>query len=129
MSLPTLTQAQCSPVRQFQLPILSDQSHVIPFKGDTLFTGGCGRFFEGTGAEMHRALSYLGTLPSETLVYNGHEYTKGNLAFNRSVDPDGAGTQRLQKLVKENEVTTGKTTIADEKEWNVFMRLGSEAVL
>jgi hydroxyacylglutathione hydrolase len=99
------------------------------FTGDTLFTGGCGRFFEGTGAEMHRALSYLGTLPDDTLVYNGHEYTRGDLAFNKSVDPEGAGTQRLQKLVDENEVTTGKSTIADVKEWNVFMRLGSEAVL
>jgi hydroxyacylglutathione hydrolase len=76
------------------------------FTGDTLFTSGCGRFFEGTGAEMHRALSYLGTLPDDTLVYNGHEYTRGNLAFNKSVDPEGAGTQRLQKLVDENEVTT-----------------------
>lgn len=99
------------------------------FTGDTLFTGGCGRFFEGVGTEMHKALSYLGTLPDETLVYNGHEYTRGNLAFNKSVDPDGAGTKRLQKLVDENEVTTGKSTIGDEKEWNVFMRLGSEAIL
>ena len=42
------------------------------FTGDTLFVAGCGRFFEGTGAEMHAALSYLGTLPDETVVHTGH---------------------------------------------------------
>jgi len=50
----------------------------VVFTGDTLFIGGCGRFFEGDGAEMHAALSYLGTLPSNTVVYVGHEYTGGN---------------------------------------------------
>jgi hydroxyacylglutathione hydrolase len=78
---------------------------------------------------MHRSLSYLGTLPAETLVCNGHEYTSGNLKFNRSVDPNGAGIKRLQKLVEENKVTTGITTIADEKEWNVFMRLDDPVIL
>lgn len=52
---------------------------------DTLFLGGCGRFFEGTPEEMHASLSYLGTLPNETVVYNGHEYTKSNVAFALSV--------------------------------------------
>ncbi|OCH87426.1 hydroxyacylglutathione hydrolase [Obba rivulosa] len=93
------------------------------FTGDTLFIAGCGRFFEGTGAEMHRALSYLGTLPDQTVVYNGHEYTKGNLAFAKSVDPGNTALGRLEQLVAENAVTTGLTTIGDEKEWNPFMRL------
>ncbi|KAI5124342.1 hypothetical protein M0805_008949 [Coniferiporia weirii] len=96
------------------------------FTGDTLFLGGCGRFFEGTAAEMHRALSYLGTLPDATIVCNGHEYTAGNLAFAKSIEPGAPGIARLQALVDNNAVTTGKSTIADEKEWNVFMRLSSE---
>ncbi|EJD53264.1 hydroxyacylglutathione hydrolase [Auricularia subglabra TFB-10046 SS5] len=98
------------------------------FTGDTLFTGGCGRFFEGTAAEMHAALSKLGALPDDTLVYNGHEYTAGNLAFGLHVDPSSTGLARLKKLVEAEQVTTGKSTIGDEKEWNVFMRLHTDAV-
>ncbi|KAG8722373.1 Cytoplasmic glyoxalase II [Ceratobasidium sp. 395] len=97
------------------------------FTGDTLFIAGCGRFFEGTAAEMHKALSYLGSLPGETVVYNGHEYTKASLAFGAHVDPSNPAMNRLRKITEE-QITTGRTTIADEKEWNVFMRLGSEAV-
>ncbi|KAG8714809.1 Cytoplasmic glyoxalase II [Ceratobasidium sp. 395] len=97
------------------------------FTGDTLFVAGCGRFFEGTAAEMHKALSYLGSLPGETVVYNGHEYTKASLAFGAHIDPSNPAMNRLRKITEE-QITTGRTTIADEKEWNVFMRLGSEAV-
>lgn len=53
---------------------------------DTLFQAGCGRFFEGTPEEMHRALTYLGTLPDDTVVYNGHEYTRGSAKFGLSVE-------------------------------------------
>ncbi|KAJ6547091.1 Metallo-hydrolase/oxidoreductase [Mycena capillaripes] len=98
------------------------------FTGDTLFIAGCGRFFEGTGAEMDAALSYLGTLPDETIAYVGHEYTDGNAKFGLSVDPDNAGLARLAELVRGNKITTGLTTIGDEKAWNVFMRLKDAAV-
>lgn len=94
---------------------------------DTLFLAGCGRFFEGAAQEMHKALTYLGSLPEDTVVYNGHEYTKGSLKFGAHIDPNAPGMDNLRKLA-ENEVTTGKSTIADEKQWNVFMRLSSEAV-
>ncbi|EJD05748.1 hydroxyacylglutathione hydrolase [Fomitiporia mediterranea MF3/22] len=99
------------------------------FTGDTLFIAGCGRFFEGNATQMHRALSYLGTLPDQTVVYNGHEYTASNLAFAKSVEPNASGVARLQEIVNNNKVTTGKTTIGDEKEWNVFMRLSSSEIL
>ncbi|KAH8117245.1 hydroxyacylglutathione hydrolase [Phellopilus nigrolimitatus] len=99
------------------------------FTGDTLFLGGCGRFFEGSPGEMHRALSYLGTLPDSTIVYNGHEYTASNVAFGKKVEPSAPGLADLQKLADENKITTGKSTIADEKKWNVFMRLSSPEVL
>ncbi|KZT69033.1 Metallo-hydrolase/oxidoreductase [Daedalea quercina L-15889] len=98
------------------------------FTGDTLFIAGCGRFFEGTGEEMHRALSYLSTLPNDTVVYNGHEYTAGSLAFARSVDPENAGLKRLAQIVEANKIVTGLTTIGDEKEWNPFMRLQSAPI-
>lgn len=90
---------------------------------------GCGRFFEGVGAEMIAALDYLGTLPSNTIVHNGHEYTTGSLAFGKHIDPTNPAIARLADLAKKNKITTGLTTIGDEKEWNVFMRLNSEAVL
>ena len=98
------------------------------FTGDTLFIAGSGRFFEGTPPEMHAALSYLGTLPDQTIVYNGHEYTDGNVRFALSVVPDSKPLKRLDELVKANKVTTGLTTIGDEKEWNLFMQVESEAV-
>ncbi|KIY66114.1 Metallo-hydrolase/oxidoreductase [Cylindrobasidium torrendii FP15055 ss-10] len=98
------------------------------FTGDTLFTGGCGRFFEGTAEEMDKALTYLGTLPDETVTYVGHEYTSGNAAFAWSVDSLNPDIARLVELAKENKITAGLTTIGDEKKWNVFMRLTDEAV-
>ena len=76
---------------------------------------------------MHAALSYLGTLPDLTVVYNGHEYSKSNLAFAQSVDPEYPALKALQSLVADG-ITTGRSTIGDEKEWNVFMRLDSSAV-
>ncbi|KAG8812529.1 Cytoplasmic glyoxalase II [Serendipita sp. 399] len=98
------------------------------FTGDTLFQGGCGRFFEGTPEEMHSSLSYLGRLPDETIVYNGHEYTRGNLKFAKSVEPLNEGLSRLEELCDSNEITAGKSTVGDEKQWNVFMRLDNTAI-
>ncbi|KAI8998766.1 hydroxyacylglutathione hydrolase [Trametes punicea] len=98
------------------------------FTGDTLFVAGCGRFFEGTGAEMHAALTYLAELPPETVVYDGHEYTKGNLAFAKHIDPDNPALARLERLVNEGVQPAQRTTIGDEKEWNPFMRLDSPPV-
>jgi len=98
------------------------------FTGDTLFIAGCGRFFEGVASEMISALNYLGTLPDQTIVYNGHEYTAGSLAFGKHIDPANPDIARLSDIVQKNKITTGLTTIGDEKRWNVFMRLDSEAV-
>ncbi len=58
------------------------------FSGDTLFTGGCGKVLEGTASQMHHSLSQLAALPSETLVYCGHEYTEANLRFAKAVEPN-----------------------------------------
>jgi glyoxylase-like metal-dependent hydrolase (beta-lactamase superfamily II) len=99
------------------------------FTGDTLFIAGCGRFFEGTGKQMHAAFELqLGTLPDATVTYVGHEYTASNLKFALSVDPGNAALARLAELVRTHAVTVGRTTIADEKEWNVFWRLSSDPV-
>lgn len=98
------------------------------FTGDTLFIAGSGRFFEGTAEEMHAALSYLGTLPPPTVVYNGHEYTASNVRFAKSVDPQNAGLKRLEGIIDADPTTTGRTTIQDEKEWNPFMRVDAPEI-
>jgi hydroxyacylglutathione hydrolase len=98
------------------------------FTGDTLFIAGCGRFFEGVGSEMVKALEYLTSLPDETIVYNGHEYTAGNLAFAKHVDPTNPALARLAEIVKNNKITTGLTTTGNEKEWNPFINLDSDAI-
>jgi hydroxyacylglutathione hydrolase len=53
-----------------------------------MFLAGCGRFFEGTPKEMHAALTHLGSLPDDTVVYNGHEYTKGSVKFGLTIEPE-----------------------------------------
>lgn len=107
---------------------VTDGDQKAVFTGDTLFQGGCGRFFEGTPEEMHASLSYLGTLPEDTVVYNGHEYTKGNVKFAKTIDPSNPDIGRLEELCASNEIMAGKSTIGDEKKWNVFMRLGDETI-
>jgi hydroxyacylglutathione hydrolase len=85
------------------------------FTGDTLFIGGCGRFFEGNAKEMHEALNErLAALPDDTVVYPGHEYTKANVKFAASVSQREA-VQSLHSFAEDNKITTGKFTIGDEK--------------
>lgn len=64
------------------------------FCGDTLFSGGCGRLFEGTPAQMLASLDALAALPGSTRVCCAHEYTLSNLAFARAVDPGNAELAR-----------------------------------
>ena len=106
----------------------ADTGEKAVFTGDTLFLGGCGKFFEGTAAEMSKALSKLGALPDETVVYPGHEYTKSNVKFLNSVTSKIKdqkvvdAVKRLDEFAEKDKITTGKTTIAQEREWNLFMR-------
>ena len=85
------------------------------FTGDTLFIGGCGRFFEGNATEMHKALNeVLASLPDDTKVYPGHEYTKGNVRFAKKVLNNDA-IKKLDDFSQANKETQGKFTIGDEK--------------
>ncbi|VTT68517.1 unnamed protein product [Fusarium fujikuroi] len=85
------------------------------FTGDTLFTGGCGRFFEGTAEEMHVALNkHLASLPDDTVVFPGHEYTGSNAKFAISVS-HSEPVQQLLSFSDANPVTVGKYTIGHEK--------------
>lgn len=102
------------------------------FCGDTLFVAGCGRFFEGGGAQMHRALNgVFGALPDDTRVYCGHEYTVANLRFAASVEPDNpaitakASWARAQRAAGRSTVPS---TIGEEKTYNPFMRVSEAPV-
>jgi len=97
------------------------------FTGDTLFIGGCGRFFEGTATEMNTALNKtLSSLPDDTKVFPGHEYTKQNVKFLIKVAPEDGAVQRLEKLANNNKETQGMSTIGEEKKHNLFMRVDSD---
>jgi hydroxyacylglutathione hydrolase len=94
---------------------MEDGADRAVFTGDTLFIGGCGRFFEGNAAEMHHALNeVLAKLPDDTRVYPGHEYTKGNVRFAKKVLQNDA-IKKLDEFSQANKETQGKFTIGDEK--------------
>lgn len=105
----------------------------VVFTGDTLFLGGCGRFFEGNAEQMYKALvGSLAKLHSSTKVYCGHEYTVKNLEFALTVEPKNeALKQRLnamQKLRAAGQPTV-PGTIAEELATNPFMRVEETSVL
>ncbi len=94
------------------------------FTGDTLFVAGCGRLFEGTPEMMFASLAKLASLPDDTRVYCGHEYTKANLAFAAHVEPENADVRRAAANVH---VPSVPSTIAIEKRINPFVRASSVA--
>jgi hydroxyacylglutathione hydrolase len=95
------------------------------FCGDTLFSAGCGRLFEGTPVQMNESLGKLAALPGETRVCCAHEYTLANLRFARTVEPHNAALAayeaRCQALRAEGTWTL-PSTIATEREVNPFLR-------
>lgn len=102
------------------------------FTGDTLFVGGCGRFFEGTPQQMHEALiEKLRKLPESTNVYCGHEYTVKNLQFALHVEPDNKNIQEKLEWAKnrrDRNLPTIPSTIGEEKLYNPFMRTDQPVV-
>lgn len=95
------------------------------FVGDTLFSAGCGRLFEGTASQMLQSLTKLAALPPSTQVFCAHEYTKSNLKFANAVEPNNLDvTQTLASL--DTQITTLgasiPTTIEKELRINPFLR-------
>ena len=104
----------------------------VLFSGDTLFSAGCGRLFEGTPADMHASLARLAALPSATRVCCGHEYTLSNLRFAQAVEPSNvqvaAHIARCTDLRERGEPTL-PSTLALEGQINPFMRCTEPAVI
>jgi hydroxyacylglutathione hydrolase len=105
--------------------------HGALFCGDTLFSAGCGRMFEGTPIQMNDSLNRLRDLPAETQVYCGHEYTAANLKFALAVEPGNADAlayrDRVQKLREAGEPTL-PSTLSLERRVNPFLRCDMPAV-
>lgn len=109
-----------------------DSYHPVVFTGDTMFVGGCGNFNKGTPQQMaNNMLNVLGSLPGNTLVYVGHEYTMKNYAFGLFAEPDNkelhtkhiwATEQRKKNL------PTVPSTIKDEWATNPFMRVREPSI-
>lgn len=105
--------------------------HGAVFCGDTLFSAGCGRLFEGTAEQMHASLSKLAALPAETLVYCAHEYTLSNLKFGLAVEPGNEATARYQALCLElraRDEATIPSNMRQERNVNPFLRCDDETV-
>jgi hydroxyacylglutathione hydrolase len=97
----------------------------VAFVGDTLFAMGCGRLFEGTPEQMYRSLQRLAELPPQTRLYCAHEYTLSNARFAAHADPANVSiANRLHavKQLREEGKITLPTTVAEERETNVFVR-------
>lgn len=98
------------------------------FAGDTLFSMGCGRIFEGTAEMMHASLQKIVMLPEDTQIYCGHEYTLDNAGFALTVEPENPALQKrvkdVQRLRKAN-LPTLPVLLQDEIRTNPFLRTHS----
>jgi hydroxyacylglutathione hydrolase len=102
------------------------------FCGDTLFSGGCGRLFEGTPAQMLASLDKLAALPGNTVVCCTHEYTLSNLRFAMAVEPGNADLAAYQAQcmrLREQGRPTLPTSIAQELLVNPFLRTRQATIM
>ena len=101
------------------------------FCGDTLFSAGCGRLFEGTASQMHASLQRLAALPADTEVYCAHEYTLANLRFALTVEPENADTLAYRSRVltlRATKTPTLPSTVGWEQRVNPFLRVHTPTV-
>lgn len=102
----------------------AEKSHIL-FSGDTLFSMGCGRLIEGSAEQMWNSLQKILSLPDDTRIYCGHEYTQANGEFAQSVEKNNLDIrERLAEAKKltANGRPTLPTTLLQEKKTNVFLR-------
>ena len=103
----------------------------IAFVGDTLFSLGCGRLFEGDGEMMWKSLQKIMHLPKETLIYCGHEYSQSNAAFALSVEPNNRALQTRSeeiRMLRSQGRATLPVLLANELEQNPFLRPDSPEI-
>ena len=94
------------------------------FCGDTLFACGCGRIFDGTHEQMYNSLKKISALPKSTKVYCAHEYTKKNIAFALSLNPNDVNLKSREKLLS-NVKNTIPSSLEEELKTNPFLKCTS----
>ncbi len=97
----------------------------IIFTGDTLFSLGCGKIFEGSYLEMFNSLNKIKSLPEETKIYCGHEYTLNNSKFCEKYDPENLNLKKKISEIKKKIINGSPTipsTIKEELDCNIFLR-------
>lgn len=105
--------------------------HGLLFCGDTLFSLGCGRLFEGTPAQMYDSLTKLAALPPESRICCGHEYTVNNSRFATVVEPGNLALRRRSeeaRTMRNRGLPTLPSTLADELATNPFLRVDEPEV-
>jgi hydroxyacylglutathione hydrolase len=106
--------------------------HDALFCGDTLFSAGCGRVFEGTDEQMYASLNKLAQLPDQTQLFCGHEYTLANLHFAHHIEPQNqhviAKIKQVKELMARGEPTL-PSRLSEEKQINPFLRCHERAMM
>lgn len=101
------------------------------FCGDTLFSAGCGRVFDGSAEQLFSSLNRINQLPEDTQVFCTHEYTTANLKFALAVEPDNQAIQKEITRVNQLDLTSCPslpTTLKKERKINPFMRCAQQSV-
>ncbi|WP_218656441.1 hydroxyacylglutathione hydrolase [Enterobacter cloacae] len=122
-------------IREWEFSVFATPGHTLGhlcfyskpylFCGDTLFSGGCGRLFEGTPAQMYQSLQKINALPDDTVICCAHEYTSGNMKFSASILPEDRAIQDYYQKVKELRAKNQKTLpviLKNERKINLFLR-------
>ena len=107
------------------------EGHGIMFCGDTLFSAGCGRLFEGTAGEMTASLAKLAAMPDDTEICCGHEYTLANLRFAAVVEPDNRDVNEYMgecETKRARGMPTLPSRLGRERRVNPFLRCREPAV-
>ncbi|MCL5633302.1 hydroxyacylglutathione hydrolase [Enterobacter vonholyi] len=122
-------------IREWEFSVFATPGHTLGhlcfyskpylFCGDTLFSGGCGRLFEGTPAQMYQSLQKINALPDDTVICCAHEYTLGNMKFSVSLLPEDRAIKDYYHKVKELRAKNQKTLpviLKNERQINLFLR-------
>ncbi|MEA3226728.1 MAG: hydroxyacylglutathione hydrolase C-terminal domain-containing protein, partial [Planctomycetota bacterium] len=108
----------------YYVPPSGDNKSGVLWSGDTLFVGGCGRLFERDAQSMWKSLQRLASLPDDTIIYCGHDYTLENYEFALSIEPDNQLIEQRLHYIRR----TGQSvpsTMLQERTTNVFLRAGT----
>ena len=106
------------------------KSENVVFTGDAIFSLGCGRLFEGSPNDMWNSICKIKSLPDNTLIYCGHEYTASNAKFVQSINDNDQIKLKIIKIkeLRDKNIPTVPTTIAEEKELNIFFQANQKNI-